>query len=166
MITIVCWSSRSLTQSYIHTRRPMATSMSYTHDLSRKMYHSWQGRYRYEMTNTTRPCACLYLLAYIHWTMYSSQECGASRPCLRSADHTPSANTGGTLRWRHNGHNSVSNHQPHHCLLNCLFRRRSKKTSKLSVTGLCVGNSPGTGEFPAQMAGYAENVTIWWRHHE
>ena len=23
-----------------------------------------------------------------------------------------------------------------------------------------------TGEFPAQMASYAENVTIWWRHHE
>ena len=41
-----------------------------------------------------------------------------------------------------------------------------KKTSKLRVTGLCVGNSPGTGEFPAQMASYAENVSIWWRHHE
>ena len=71
----------------------------------------------------------------------------------------------GELRWRHNGHNSVSNHQPHHRLLNRLFRRRSKKTSKLRVTGLCVGNSPGTGEFPAQMASNAENVSIWWRHH-
>ena len=37
---------------------------------------------------------------------------------------------------------SVSNHQPHHCLLNRLYRRWSKKTSKLRVTGLCVGNSP------------------------
>ena len=27
------------------------------------------------------------------------------------------------------------------------------------------GNSPGTGEFPAQMASNAENVSIWWRHH-
>ena len=54
----------------------------------------------------------------------------------------------------------VSNHQPHHCLLNRLFRRRSKKTSKLRVTGLCVGNSPQTGEFPAQMASDAENVSI------
>ena len=71
-----------------------------------------------------------------------------------------------TLRWRHNGRNSVSNHQPHHCLLNRLFRRRSKETSKLRVTGLCVGNSPGTGEFPAQMASYAETVSIWWLHHE
>ena len=69
------------------------------------------------------------------------------------------------LRWRHNERDSVSNHQPHDCLLNRLFRRRSKKTSKLRVTGLCVGNSAGTGEFPAQMAIHAENVSIWWRHH-
>ena len=71
-----------------------------------------------------------------------------------------------TLRWRHNDHAGVSNHQPHGCLLNRLFMRKSKKTSKLRVTGLCVGNSPGTGEFPAQMASNAENVSIWWRHHE
>ena len=53
------------------------------------------------------------------------------------------------LQWRHNGHDSVSNHQPDDCLLNRLFRRRSKKISKLRVTGLCAGNSPETGEFPA-----------------
>ena len=45
-------------------------------------------------------------------------------------------------------------------------RRRSKKTSRLCVTGLCAGNSPVTGEFPAQRASKAENVSIWWRHHE
>ena len=71
-----------------------------------------------------------------------------------------------SLLWRHNGRDSVSNHQPHDCLLNRLFRRRSKKTSKLRVTGLCVGNSPGTGEFPTQMASNAVNVSIWWRHHD
>ena len=38
-------------------------------------------------------------------------------------------------------------------------------TVKLRVTGLCAGNSPVTGEFPAQMASNAENVSIWWRHH-
>ena len=26
-------------------------------------------------------------------------------------------------------------------------------------------NSPGTGEFSAQMASNAEIVSIWWRHH-
>ena len=70
-----------------------------------------------------------------------------------------------SLRWRHNGRDCVSNHQPHHCLLSRLFRRRSKKTSKLRVTGLCAGNSPGTGEFPAEMANNAENASIWWYHH-
>ena len=69
------------------------------------------------------------------------------------------------LRWRHNGHDSVSNHQPRDCVLNRLFRPRSKKTSKLRVTGLCAGNSPEAGEFPAQMASNAEDVSIWWRHH-
>ena len=70
-----------------------------------------------------------------------------------------------SLHWRHNGRDSVSNHPPHDCLLNRLFRRRSKKISKLRVTGLCVGNSPETGEFPTQMASNAKNVSTWWRHH-
>ena len=52
------------------------------------------------------------------------------------------------LHWRHNDHDDVSNHQPHGCLLNRLFKRRSKKTSKLCVTGLCVGNSPGPVNSP------------------
>ena len=47
------------------------------------------------------------------------------------------------LRWRRNGPDSVSNHQPHDC----------------------AGNSPGTSEFSAQRASNAENVFIWWRHH-
>ena len=70
-----------------------------------------------------------------------------------------------TLQRRHNECDSVSDHQPHDCLLNRLFGRGSKKTSKLRVTGLCAGNSPGTGEFPAQIASNAENVSIGWRHH-
>ena len=37
---------------------------------------------------------------------------------------------------------------------------------KIHATGLCEGNSPVTGEFPVQMASNAENVSIWWRHHE
>ena len=53
-----------------------------------------------------------------------------------------------SIQWRHNDHDGVSNHQPHGCLLNRLFRRRSKKTPKLRVTGLCVGNSPGPVNSP------------------
>ena len=50
-----------------------------------------------------------------------------------------------SLQWRHNDRGDVSNHRPLHCLLNCWFRRRSKKTSKI-----------GAGEFPAQKASNAE----------
>ena len=70
-----------------------------------------------------------------------------------------------SLQWRHNEHDGVSNHQPRECLIERLFRRRSKKTSELRVIGLCARKSPGTGEFSAQMASNAENVSIWWRHH-
>ena len=41
-----------------------------------------------------------------------------------------------------------------------LFRRRSKETSKLRVTGLCDRNSPVTGEFPAQKSSKAENLSF------
>ena len=46
-----------------------------------------------------------------------------------------------------------------------VYSGRSKKTSKLRVDGLYEGNSPVTGEFSAQRASNAENVSIWWRHH-
>ena len=65
-----------------------------------------------------------------------------------------------SLQWRHNGRDGVLNHQPHYCLLNRLFRRRSRKATKLRVTGLCAETSPVTGEFPAQMASKAENASI------
>ena len=58
-----------------------------------------------------------------------------------------------TLQWRHNDCNGASNHRRLEGLLDRLFGRRSKKTSKLHLTG------PVTGEFPAPRA------SIWWRHH-
>ena len=62
-----------------------------------------------------------------------------------------------SFQWRHNGRDGVPNHEPHDCLLNRLFRRRSKKTPKLRVTGLCVGihrwpvNSPHKGTATRKM---------------
>ena len=64
-----------------------------------------------------------------------------------------------SLHWRHNGRDSVSNHQSYDCLLKCLFRRRSKKISKRRVTGLCAGNSPESDEFTAQ-----RSVMRKWSH--
>ena len=86
-------------------------------------------------------------------------------PSWWSSHHRKPDTTGSqgivALRWRHNGCDGVSNHQPHDCVFNRLFRRRSK----LRVIGLCAGNSPVPGEFPAQMSSDAENVSISWRHH-
>ena len=69
------------------------------------------------------------------------------------------------LQYRHNERDGVSNNRCLDCSLDLLFRRRSKKTSKLRVTALCEGNSPVTGEFPAQRTSNAENISIWWRNH-
>ena len=55
-----------------------------------------------------------------------------------------------SLQWRHNKRDGVSNHRRLDCLLSRLFWRRSKKTPKLRVTGLCGGNSPVTGKFTSQ----------------
>ena len=52
------------------------------------------------------------------------------------------------LKWRHNGHDDVSYHQPHHCLLNYYFsadqRKHQSSTSLAFVWGIQRG----------------------WRHHE
>ena len=89
--------------------------------------------------------------------MYACFICSFQTRCLFSG--------AAALQWRHNESGDVSNHRWHECLLNCLFRHRSKKTSKLRFTGLCAGKSPVIGEFPTQRASNSENVSIWWRHH-
>ena len=70
-----------------------------------------------------------------------------------------------SLQRRHYERGSVSNHRRLDCLLNRLCKRKSKKTSKLRVTGLCEGNPPVNGGFLSQRASNAENVSISWRHH-
>ena len=89
------------------------------------------------------------------YILFGDQLCDRPWKC-RGSNYLDRTQTKCPLRWRHNGRDSVSNHQPHGCFVNRLFRHRSKKTPKLRVTGLCAGNSPGTGEFPAQMASHAE----------
>ena len=84
--------------------------------------------------------------------------------------HTHSRYTCHTLQWRHNQRNGVINHRHHGCLIDRLFRHRSKKTLKHRVTGLC--NSPVTGVFPMQMVSNAgkcfhliTSSWLWSRNH-
>ena len=74
------------------------------------------------------------------------------------------------LQWRHNEHNGVSNHQPHDRLLNRLFKTQIKENIKAPLHwplggGGGGGDSPVTGDLPAQGASNVEDVSIWWRHH-
>ena len=97
----------------------------------------------------------IYILCYGSVSIYDWAKLHPMREDVNVSSHwLRPCSTLHTLQWRHNEHDGVSNLQPHHCLLNRLFGRWSKNTSKLRV-----GNSP------TQMASNAENVFIWWRHH-
>ena len=67
-----------------------------------------------------------------------------------------------SLQWHHNESDGVSNQQPHDCLLNRSFRRRSLKQQSSASLAFVRGihgwpvNSPHKGP---------EHVSIWWRHH-
>ena len=43
------------------------------------------------------------------------------------------------------------------------YQRKYQSSTSLAFVG---GIQRGPGEFPAQMASNAENVSFWWRHHE
>ena len=102
---------------------------------------------------------CLHNLARCTYFGAHSLSCGCHRPgeinandwswiTIKIASNYHDLNRDLTLQWRHNECDGVSNHQPHDCLLCRLFGRRSKKTSKLRVTGLCAGKSPGPVNSP------------------
>ena len=60
-----------------------------------------------------------YCLHFMHWKIHTCYILTSDESCLSKYP----------LRWRHNDCNGISNHQPHGCLLSCLIRHRSKKTS-------------------------------------
>ena len=98
---------------------------------------SFQSQYSLHMKLSQEGSHIFYPIRQMYWYVMSSSEAKYNNKNWRSS-----------LQWRHNEPDGVSNHQPHNCLLNRLFKRRSRKTSNLRATGLCEGNSPVTGEFP------------------
>ena len=131
------------------------------------MYLGLNQNYLYDIYLITDIAQCLeiHLCAYIADILNTNYHPGSYQPALRLMVTVAGRGPVLALQWCDNGCDGVSNHQPHDCLLNRSFRHRSKKTSKLSVTGFWARNSPVTGEFPAQRASNAENVSSWWRHH-
>ena len=70
-----------------------------------------------------------------------------------------------SLQWHYNDSDIVSNHQPHDCLLNRLFKAQIRENIKaLRHWPLC-GEFTGGRWIPRRKASNAENVSIWWRHH-
>ena len=121
-----------------------------------------------------RPICFCFALIYFHVLSTKSMQlymriiftfltqCGLVMSIYRQTNHQ------WTLWWRHNGQDGVSNHQHHHCWLSYLFGRRSKKTSKLRVTGLCVRgihrgpvNSPHKWPVTRKMFPFDEVIMIF-----
>ena len=118
------------------------------------------------VTTTWHPIIPLYHLItvtswWLRWRLKS--------PLMWQPSGTRSCRCIISLQWRHNSCDGVLNHHPYDCLLNRLFRRISKKTSKLRVTGLCEGNSPAPGEFPAKglvtRKRFLFDDVIMWLYH-
>ena len=68
------------------------------------------------------------------------------------------------MQWRHNEHDGVSNYEPQDCCPTIYSGVDQRKHQSSASLALVKGNSPETGEFPAQMASNAEKVSIWWRN--
>ena len=125
-------------------------------------YH-WIDGTEYTKNDGKTDTKCMSVGILLGLANYNANDCTETKHFVCEDYPPPGRSTFAcnfSLLRRHNGRDGVSNHQPHDCLLNRSFRRRSKKTSKFRVTGLCAGNSAVTGEFPAQMASDAENASI------
>ena len=121
----------------------------------------WAWNIIYEYFKPRRPFIPEALFnTYTKWMLYVSQ---IRLAAIQIDSYTTCGPT--SLQWRHNERAGVSNHRRLDRLLNRLFRRGSKKISKLRVTGFREGNSSVTGQFPAQRSNNAENVSIWWLYH-
>ena len=70
------------------------------------------------------------------------------------------------LQWRHNERHLASQITGVSIVCSSVgWGADQRKHQNYASLAVCVGNSPVTGEFPAQRASNAENVSIWWRHH-
>ena len=130
------WGTQSSVRQHIHP---------YSEHLTFSITSTWLiGSYSYvrkwhnKTVQSINQSIFFRVASLVHWqwcpsvTLHIGQMHGSSN--VGDTSNSP-------LQWRHNGRDSVSNHQPHDCLLDRLFRSRSKKISKLRVTGLCAGGN-------------------------
>ena len=147
--------SKSKTQLVNQRKQQVAFSPGTAHSPEKQSYRKWWGADSPILNDTPVVCiitsyniihirnACIHIYIYIHVYiyMYTYIYIFMWKNCLMPADllrPRPSP-----LQWRHNGRYGRPNHRRVDCLFNRLFRRRLQKKSKLRVTVLCEGNSPG-----------------------
>ena len=70
------------------------------------------------------------------------------------------------LQWRHNDHDVRLKSPASRLFTQPFIQTQIKENIKAPRHWPLCGEFTGTGEFPAQRASYAENVSIWWRHHD
>ena len=117
-------------------------------DLGQRWPRLWLGAWQHQAITWTSADLSSVRSIDKHLKATSQEECESLARKSSHPSKTLPIKLYLSLRWRHNNHDGVWNHQPHGCLLNHLFRWRSKKTSKLHVTVLCAGNSPGPVNSP------------------
>ena len=129
-----------------------------TEDLERNVFENYTSSENYASKIITPYFLFSILNSMILWIVLGHQCAYTDDPARHNATTTAGTQlipnlslhwlTSWWARWRLIS--SVSR------LYNRLFRHRSKKTSKLRVTGLCEGNPPETGGFPSQRASNAD----------
>ena len=70
-----------------------------------------------------------------------------------------------SLQWRHNVHDGVSNHQPHHCLLNRFSSADQRKHQSSASLAFVWGLHRWPVNSPCEWPVTRKNISIWWRHH-
>ena len=97
------------------------------------------------------PYVCHALVAYVltYHTVFMSDNCHV----------TVVWHTGVSLQWRHNERDGISNYRRCYCLLDRLSRRRTKKISKVRVTGLCEGGG-STGHRSQKIQLYFDKILL------
>ena len=99
---------------------------------------------------------CLTHYVSCHRHIFLAQD---KNKCARLRKHKQRS-----LQWRLNWHDGVSNHQLK-SVYSPVYSGADQGKHQSSASLAFEGNSPVTGEFSAQRASNAENVSIWWRHH-
>ena len=70
-----------------------------------------------------------------------------------------------SFRWRHNGRGGVSNHQPHDCLLNRLYRRTSTRHQSCASLAFVWGIRRWPHKWPVtwKMFPFEDAIMVRWR---